>query len=531
MGGLSIGNAAPPFPFGVNPRLANIQAGQENQNHINQNQEDKFVTRNRNGSQRKSFNLFNFAGGLIKGFFKEVFAIVTFLPVLAFNLITNPVGTIKGFVNGFKALASLLLNPDKLMETLKNAWEHFKNCDSEKQGEIIGRIICNFIPLPIIGNPLLLNARLISMSRRIGTGAAAIAKNAGVLSRFYRKSGGSKWKTFLAARKIAKKANLKKDFQRALKLEGIPAELAPKLRLMNLPGMTGGMYMSNMHTIIINKRMFNILPSGKIGTFIRHEVKHAGQALSLPARSARNHPPLLLPVKQQLIKNARNKLKQGCTDARIDLCNKGHQQITKKMEYRWFLKEELAKLKKLKQCYKDIYFLPESVWSAAAKHPKLKIKTKIPPQDIIKRFTEANKLGRKASSWSCSGEPLMKIGNRVYKNYIKQLQKVKARKYGVATECSIYLKIGSTALARWLKTLIKRIKKYKSCPLEAEAFRVQARYIGLAPRIYLPSIHNIPRLTQTLTEIINNLGGVYNERRINQDQNANAADPVLDVAA
>ena len=47
---------------------------------------------------------------------------------------------------------------------------------------------------------------------------------------------------------------------------------------------------------------------------------------------------------------------------------------------------------------------------------------------------------------------------------------------------------------------MKRLKSYKNCPLEREAFRAQARYIGLAPRFYSPSIHNIDRLSNIRIE-------------------------------
>ena len=269
-------------------------ANQEVQNGQVPEEGDNFVAQQgaaETQEKEKGFNIFKAAWGFVKGFVKEALSIVFFIPKLLFNLVTDPVNTIKGFANGFLALGKLLINPSELVKALGNAWEQFKAADSDQKGQVLGRILANITTVPLSGNPLLLNARLVSSCKRFFVGRSAIAANADVLSRF-QSITGSRWKTFLASRKIARRANLQRDFERALKLEGIPAELAPKLIITKkeLPLTLIGGYVPSKHIIYMNQIWLSILPTrlisfifpgmeNIIGSLLRHEVKHAGQAL------------------------------------------------------------------------------------------------------------------------------------------------------------------------------------------------------------------------------------------------------------
>lgn len=272
-------------PAAPNQQVQNGQAPDEGDNFVAQQGAAE------NQEKEKGFNIFKAAWGFVKGFVKEALSIAFFIPKLLFNLVTDPVNTIKGFANGFLALGKLLFNPGELVKALGNAWEQFKAADSDQKGQVIGRILVNITTVPLAGNPLLLNARLVSSCKRFFVGRGAIAANADVLSRF-QSITGSRWKTFLASRKIAKRANLERDFERALRLEGIPAELAPKLIITKkeLPLTLLGGYVPSKHVIYINQVWLNILPTrlisfilpgmeNRFGTLVRHEVKHAGQAL------------------------------------------------------------------------------------------------------------------------------------------------------------------------------------------------------------------------------------------------------------
>ena len=283
MGGVTIINRAlgqavqeqqPPVPNG-NPAQPqqNIQnqqkdVSQENQEAANENKETRF-------------DPLNFGWGLVKGAVKEVFNMIIFIPKLIFNLFTKPKETIKGLATGFSNLFKLIFNPRELMKTLSKAWENFCNADSDKKVEILGKIFANFVSVPVIGNPLLLNARLLSACRRVGVSTKAIIQNRAYLSEFY-KTHGSKWKTFEEARSIARKANWEKDFERALKLEGIPKELAPKLVFGEMPVALSnlrGAYIPQLHTIVINTQKQNIFSSiyhwisgNSTSKIIRHEI-------------------------------------------------------------------------------------------------------------------------------------------------------------------------------------------------------------------------------------------------------------------
>ena len=489
----ALGNAVNGQNNNIANPLPNVNPGQGGAIPANQGQAgDAFVRRpinpvNRN--RERGFNPIRFTTGIVKGFVKEFISIALFIPKLLYGLVTNPIGTIKGIVSGVAAIGSLLANPAKLMELLKKGWECFKEADSEKKGEIIGRILCNFVPVPGIGSPLLLNARLISTVRRFGVSAKAIGSNTKTLARFYRMSGKSKLKTFFVARRIAKKANIKKDFERALKLEGIPKELAPKLAIVKLPPLYGGAYISSKHMIIINKTHCNFLPSWYIGGFIRHEVKHAGQALSLAKCSGRKFPPISPHIKKQIIERARKELK----------CSNLNNSSEKIIKYKQLLKKEIEYFKKLE---KDFYFLPKPVWQAVTKHPKLKVTTKIPPSEIYRGFSTANKLGAKALSNPV--ERILKLGKGTLERtkFQNLYDKAMKRKYGKALDLAyLYSRIFLISLIRTYKAVLKNLRKYKTCAIEAEAFRAQARYTGLCPRFYSPSIHNAPRLVDAIESI------------------------------
>ena len=400
-----------------------------NRNNPQNEQGNEFQEGQEAASQKKEngFNLFNCLFGFAKGIIKETINMVLFIPKLVFNLITNPVETIKGLIKGFSSLIHLILNPAELMKALNKAWENFCNADSEGKGKILGKIFANFVALPVIGNPLLLNARLISGFNRISTGITAIIKNKAYLSEFY-KTCGSRWQTFQEARNLAKKANCEKDFQRALKLEGIPQELAPKLIFERLPKNMLGGYSASMHTLVINTRHRNIfltvldfIKGNTTGQIVRHEVKHAGQALH--AASIGGKVPFITPPKR-LINDI------AISISRVKSVKEFNFLSAAERRYWYRLAKNEIKTNR------DFYlFLPENIWNKAVSL-KPKIKTSIPAKDIPAKFLEA-----------------------------------------------LFLQEGGCSF-----------KVYRSHPIEREAFRAQARYIGLAPRFYSPSIHNIERL-------------------------------------
>lgn len=275
------------------------ESKQEVQNEKTPEKVDSFVSQQQDPiesqKKEKGFNIFKAALGFVKGFVKEGCLIAFFIPKLLFNLATDPVNTIKGFANGFLALGKLLFNPSELVKVLSNAWEQFKAADSDQKGQVLGRILANITTIPLVGNPLFLNARLVSSCKRFFVSRSAITANADVLSRFQSVTG-SRWKTFLASRKIAKRANLQKDFERALKLEKIHPELAPKLEVVNnIPCSIVAAYAPSEHLIMVNRPWLYSVPTRFLsfifpgienltGTFIRHEVKHVGQVL-LAARA------------------------------------------------------------------------------------------------------------------------------------------------------------------------------------------------------------------------------------------------------
>ena len=385
-----------PPPVGNANRIHRPQAKQDAQNpNVNEQDKDVFIGPNNNPPAKKGFNIFSFSWGLIKGFVKEAITIALFIPKLVINLITNPVDTIKGFVNGFIVLGKLLSNPSELGNVLKNAWEAFKNADSDEKGQIIGRILCNFVPLPIVGNPLLLNIRLLSSMRRFGVGINAIARNTRTLARFHRMNGCSRWRTFLAARRIAKRENLLRDFQKSLRLEGISGAIAPRLVLTSKLNilMVGG-YTPMQHIIYINKAWLNFLPSGMLGKIIRHEVKHSGQAL-LAARAGGRIPQIRMPNGQL------------------------------------------------------VDFMPSHIWNNAHQ---------------IAPITPGSPLYQRAS-------------------LIPQQFEVSFRNSAGAVNISGNFWANFRAQRNYLNDI-----------LEIEARAAQNRYTGLMPRIFSPSIHNVPRL-------------------------------------
>jgi hypothetical protein len=97
------------------------------------------------------------------------------------------------------------------------------------------------------------------------------------------------------------------------------------------------------------------------------------------------------------------------------------------------------------------------------------------------------------------------------------------RKYGKALDLAyLFSRISLISIIRTVKTHLKKLKKYKTCPIEAEAFMAQARYTGLCPRFYSPSIHNIPRLVNAIeqnNEIEHGPAGVIQHQAVNDNGN------------
>ena len=171
-------------------------------------------------------------------------------------------------------------------------------------------------------------------------------------------TGGNWFNTIFAAKRIAAKANLKIDFQRILKAEGIPLELAPKLRFVRKPYRRGvaAWYSASKHEICITRSALNILPISdfipgfSIGSLLKHEVKHASQSL-LIARAGLYEWPLshltyvkrareLIPVNpgSKLYKEAQRILKSEnkypCYSA-IVTSNNFFTRIYQILKYRW----------------------------------------------------------------------------------------------------------------------------------------------------------------------------------------------------
>ena len=188
----------------ANQQVQNGQAPEEGDNFV------AWEGAAKNQEKEKGFNIFKAAWGFVKGFVKEALSIAIFIPKLLFNLLTDPVNTIKGFANGFLALGKLLVNPSELVKALRNAWEQFKAADSDKKGEVIGRLFTNCVSLPVIGNPLLLNVRILSAIRRTQIGTSKILGNAGSLISLYKTNGLQK--TIHEARELVRMANIEKDF-------------------------------------------------------------------------------------------------------------------------------------------------------------------------------------------------------------------------------------------------------------------------------------------------------------------------------
>lgn len=222
----------------------------------------------------KILSPFKFVWGLTKGFVKEAFNFLGFF----LGFITSPIQSIKNLFNGLKGLGHLILNPNKAVDLLKQTWKNFKEADADKKGEIIGRIALNLSP-----TGLLLNVKTISNINRIIIGMKAIRKKWDVIKHVYKNYEKGKGKAFRAAWETYKNANFKADLKRSFQLENIPKELQPK-------------YSRNYFVEVNNNAVFAyyepakhsygapfghrmLSPSGYMGGFIRHEVKHAGQNL------------------------------------------------------------------------------------------------------------------------------------------------------------------------------------------------------------------------------------------------------------
>lgn len=241
---------------------------------------------------------FNFTKGMCIGFCSEFISMLKFFV----NAIVDPIGTVKGLIQGGATLIKLLTNPPELINSLKNAFHAFQNADAHEKGKIFGAILFNVSP---VGS--LQNMRILSSLRRIPVSVGAIVENWKLLQRYHRMNGGSWFNTMLAAKRVAAKANIKLDFQKALKMEGIPEHLAPKLRFTSKKGPPGGnkargWYDVNKHEIVITTKALNwlpisdLIPGFSVGGLMRHEMKHAAQHILI----AKAGLPSGLPLKIQL---------------------------------------------------------------------------------------------------------------------------------------------------------------------------------------------------------------------------------------
>lgn len=406
---------------------------------------------------------FKFIWGCTKGVVKETFNFMGFF----LNFVIHPIESVKNLFNGLKGLGHLILNPRKAITLLKQAWNDFKEADADQKGQIVGRLLYNLMP-----GTLLSNVKLISILHRTLISSNVIVKNMNTLKRFHKLNGGDLKKTILAGRKIARKENLKKDFLRSLKLEGIPLELAPEFRIKNLENLLQkegfnnifhnisvsknsknlfGAYQPSSHTMLMNSQILDSwIPIGFIGSFVRHEIKHAGQALR--ASKAGGKVPLVMP-KEKLIE----KLVDDNLNGQMFFLGSPSREAIKE-----------AVVKQVDNNIQAFYFMPEKIWNdASRKLGILKPGTKAHKEalKVPEQFNEAYELSQKAQSHYFNGPE-------------------KAKDY----------------------------KKYKNCAIEKPAFMAQAQYPGLGPNIKSPSIHNLPRLSDTdKKQEENNKGANFNQ--------------------
>lgn len=392
----------------------------------------------------------NLVWGLLKGVVKEAFSILTFFG----NFILHPVDSIKGFCSGVAGLFKLISNPTLLKEAIKSGWESFKNADAEEKGEMLGRLLFNFTPAAS-----LMNVRLLSQVNRFTTGLTAIAKEAKHLKSTYKTSDLKS--TFREAKIIARKANIEKDFKRALKIEGIPKELAPNLVCADLPDGVAGAFVPEQYTVYINKASLEKKFSFSFGKTVRHEVKHVGQALSL-AKSG-------LPIPKK----------------------------------------------------REIPFIPDSIVEMARSHPQLKVRSNVSPENMAQAFKEASRYQKKFRNarkyetfenimdrlFAPKQAHIEELTNKMTKSAVSlgkdrvigKLRAIKKAKVPVIRFLRV-IKFTSPlikeGLGQWGAKISSNVRRYLTNAIEKETWAVQRKYTGLAPRLHTPAVHNISRLSE-----------------------------------
>lgn len=122
------------------------------------------------------------------------------------------------------------------------------------------------------------------------------------------------------ARFIAKAQD---EFRATVKELKIPAGLEPKLKMGKFPGLGGG-YLPNCHTVLVNSHLpwyLNLWAKVSGRNFVRHELKHAEQWLSVAGHGLNHKLPVPIQLNSQVADLAHKtlRLSGAAGQARLEL--------------------------------------------------------------------------------------------------------------------------------------------------------------------------------------------------------------------
>lgn len=122
------------------------------------------------------------------------------------------------------------------------------------------------------------------------------------------------------ARFIAKAQD---EFRAVVKELKIPSGLEPKLKMGKFPGLGGG-YLPNQHTVLVNSHLpwyLNLWAKVSGRNFVRHELKHAEQWLSVAGHGLNHKLPATIQLNSQVADLAHKtfKLTGAAGQARLEL--------------------------------------------------------------------------------------------------------------------------------------------------------------------------------------------------------------------
>lgn len=352
--------------------------------------------------QKPNFNIFKAGWGVIKGLFKESYALGKFFA----RAIFHPLQTIKEMIAGFSALFKLLLNPQELKNALQNGWGKFKSMDSTEKGEVIGRILLNCIPvpLPLLGNTWIANARFTAKMVRLAKSTTSLPKTILKILNFIKKWGlknifKKPVTVTCESIKIARQGFVEKMINIALKEEGIPVALAPKVKYVDLLEFSGKasslinptlditskgtlatcstargfiyshaentFYFCDHPTMLFN----NGIKFTELGETIRKDIRRLG----LLIHGAKSTPKAPFLASREILREAM--LKEYL------IPNEGYKRIDRLTKALQSTEDDLHKF-----C-----LLPETVWQTAHEL-KPTIKTTLRSEDIPRQFSEGRRL-------------------------------------------------------------------------------------------------------------------------------------------